>query len=88
LTTIAAGDPVEDAVAFARTALGGGRLLDEEPLSPDVYLIPLSMLAICDQLEEAAAGFDDALERARRSGSPLAYAATAAISSLGGVYRH
>jgi DNA-binding CsgD family transcriptional regulator len=77
----AAGDPVADAVAFARAALGGGRLLDEEPLSPDIYLIPLSMLAICDELEEAAVGFDDALERARRGGSPLAYAASAAISS-------
>ncbi len=83
----AAGDPVAEAVAFARTALGGGRLLDEEPLSPDVYLIPLSMLAICDELEEAAAGFEHALDRARRGGSPLAYAATAAISSWTAVLR-
>lgn len=83
----AAGDPVAEAVAFSRAALGGGRLLDEEPLSPDVYLIPLSMLAICDELEEAAAGFDDALDRARRSGSPQAYAATAAISSWTAVLR-
>jgi DNA-binding CsgD family transcriptional regulator len=83
----AAGDPVAEAVAFSRAALDGGRLLDEEPLSPDVYLIPLSMLAICDELEEAAAGFDDALGRARRGGSPLAYAATAAISSWTAVLR-
>jgi DNA-binding CsgD family transcriptional regulator len=83
----AAGEPAAEAVAFARTALGGGRLFDEEPLSPDVYLIPLSMLAICDELEEAAAGFDQALDRARRSGSPLAYAATAAISSWTAVLR-
>jgi DNA-binding CsgD family transcriptional regulator len=83
----AAGDPVEEAVAFSRAALGDGRLFDEEPLSPDVYLIPLSMLAICDELEEAAAGFDAALERARRGGSPLAYAATAAISSWTAVLR-
>ena len=83
----AAGDPVAEAVGFARTALGGGRLLDEEPLSPDIYLIPISMLAICDELEEAAAGFDDALERARRQGSPLAYAATAAIGSWTAILR-
>jgi tetratricopeptide (TPR) repeat protein len=83
----AAGDPVDEAVAFARTALGGGRLLDEEPLSPDIYLIPLSMLAICDELEDAAAGFDDALDRARRGGSPLAYAAATAISSWTAVLR-
>ncbi len=83
----AAGEPVDVAIGFARTALGGGRLLDEEPLSPDIYLIPLSMLAICDELEEAAAGFDDALERARGRGSPLAYAATAAIGSWTAVLR-
>jgi DNA-binding CsgD family transcriptional regulator len=83
----AAGDPVAEAVAFARAALGGGRLLDEEPLSPDIYLIPLSMLAICDELEEAAAGFEDALDRAGAGGSPLAYAATAAISSWTAILR-
>ncbi|HEX4305103.1 MAG TPA: AAA family ATPase [Solirubrobacterales bacterium] len=83
----AAGDPATEAVALARTALGGGRLLDEEPLSPDIYLIPLSMLAICDELDEAAAGFEDALDRARRSGSPLSYAATAAISSWTAILR-
>lgn len=81
------GDPVAAAIDFARAALGGGRLLDEEPLSPDIYLIPLSMLAICDELEEAAAGFGDALDRARRRGSPLAYAATAAIGSWTAVLR-
>lgn len=83
----AAGEPAATAIGFARSALGGGRLLDEEPLSPDIYLIPLSMLAICDELEEAAAGFDDALDRARRRGSPLAYAATAAIGSWTSVLR-
>ena len=83
----AAGASVGAAVDLARTALGGGRLLDEEPLSPDIYLIPLSMLAICDELEEAAAGFDDALDRARRNASPLAYAATAAIGSWTAVLR-
>jgi DNA-binding CsgD family transcriptional regulator len=77
----AAGDSVADAVALARAALGGGRLLDEAPLSPDVYLIPMSMLAICDELDEADAHYRDALARARRSGSPLAYASAAAMCS-------
>jgi DNA-binding CsgD family transcriptional regulator len=77
----AAAAPAAEAIGFARTALGDGRLFDEEPLSPDVYLIPISMLALCDELDEAAAGFEAALALARRNGSPLAYAATAAISS-------
>ncbi|HTR75371.1 MAG TPA: AAA family ATPase [Solirubrobacterales bacterium] len=83
----AAGEPVAETVAFARAALGGGLLFDEEPLSPDVYLVPISMLAICDELEEAAAGFDQALARAGSGGSPLAYAATAALSSWTAVLR-
>jgi DNA-binding CsgD family transcriptional regulator len=73
--------PVAEAVGFARAALGGGKLFDEEPLSPDVYLVPISMLAICDELEEAAAVYREVLERARRGGSPLAYAAAAALFS-------
>jgi DNA-binding CsgD family transcriptional regulator len=77
----AAGTSAEDAIAFARGALGGNRLLDEAPLSPDVYLIPMSMLAICDELDEAAGHYREALARARTSGSPLAYASTAAMLS-------
>jgi DNA-binding CsgD family transcriptional regulator len=77
----AAGDSVEDALGFARAALAGRRLLDEAPLSPDAYLIPISMLAICDELEEADGHYRVALMRARESGSPLAYASTAAMLS-------
>jgi DNA-binding NarL/FixJ family response regulator len=77
----AAGESVEDAVRFARTALTGRRLLEETPLSPDVYIIPISMLAICDELEEADGHYREALARARESGSPLTYAATAAMLS-------
>jgi ATP/maltotriose-dependent transcriptional regulator MalT len=77
----ATGDSVEDAVGFARTALAGHRLLEEAPLSPDVYIVPISMLAICDELEEADGHYREALARARHSGSPLAYASTAAMLS-------
>jgi DNA-binding CsgD family transcriptional regulator len=83
----AAGAPGAEAVGFARAALRGGKLFDEEPLSPDVYLVPISMLAICDELEEAAAAYGEALERARAGGSPLAYAAAAAISSWTAIAR-
>lgn len=77
----ASGKSVEEAVGFARTALTGRRLLDEAPLSPDVYIVPISMLAICDELEEADGHYREALARARASGSPLAYASTAAMLS-------
>jgi DNA-binding CsgD family transcriptional regulator len=77
----AAGDSVEDAVRFARTALAGHRLLEEAPLSPDIYIVPISMLAICDELEEADGHYREALAQARQSGSPLAYASTAAMLS-------
>jgi DNA-binding CsgD family transcriptional regulator/predicted negative regulator of RcsB-dependent stress response len=83
----AAGAPVAEAVGFCRAALAGGKLLDEEPLSPDVYLVPISMLAICDELDEAAAAFGEVLDRARAGGSPLAYAAAAAISSWTAILR-
>ena len=75
------GKSVEEAVGFARAALTGRRLLDEAPLSPDVYIVPISMLAICDELEEADGHYREALERAQKSGSPLAYASTAAMLS-------
>jgi DNA-binding CsgD family transcriptional regulator len=75
------GASAEEAVGFARTALSGLRLLEEAPLSPDLYLVPISMLAICDELEEADGHYREALGRARQGGSPLAYASTAAMFS-------
>ncbi len=78
----ASGGSAQEAVAFARTALGGRRLLDEAPMSPDLYLVPMSMLSVCDELDEAAARYDEALVLARESGLPLAYGSTAALKSL------
>jgi DNA-binding CsgD family transcriptional regulator len=46
-----------------------------------VYLVPISMLALCDELEEADAAYQQALVAARERGSALAYAATAALHS-------
>ncbi|HEX4435208.1 MAG TPA: AAA family ATPase [Solirubrobacteraceae bacterium] len=77
----AEGVSAEKAIGFARTALRGRRLLDEAPLSPDVYLVPISMLAICDELDEADDHYREALRRAREGASPLAYASTAAMFS-------
>jgi DNA-binding NarL/FixJ family response regulator len=77
----AEGAPAREAIGFARTALRDRRLLDEAPLSPDVYLVPISMLAICDELDEADGHYREALRRARQGASPLAYASTAAMFS-------
>jgi DNA-binding CsgD family transcriptional regulator len=77
----AEGASAEAAIGFARTALRDRRLLDEAPLSPDVYLVPISMLAICDELDEADGHYREALRRAREGASPLAYASTAAMFS-------
>jgi DNA-binding CsgD family transcriptional regulator len=78
---VASGEPAARAAAFARTALGGDRLLAEAPHSPDAYLVPISMLALCDELEEAEAGYQRALAHAQAAGSSLAYAATATMYS-------
>jgi DNA-binding CsgD family transcriptional regulator len=77
----AKGASAEEAAGFARTALTGRRLLDEAPLNPDIYLVAISMLAICDELEEAEGHYREVLGRARQGGSPLAYASTAAMFS-------
>ena len=78
---VASGDSAASAAGFARTALSGDRLLTEAPMSPDAYLVPISMLALCDELDEAGAAYDRALEHARAAASELAYAATAALAS-------
>jgi DNA-binding CsgD family transcriptional regulator len=77
----AAGDPVDEAVGLARTALCGDLLLREVPLSPDIYLVPMSMLALCDELDEADTRYSEAISQARATGSELAYAASACLHS-------
>jgi DNA-binding CsgD family transcriptional regulator len=77
----AAGDSVDEAIGLARTALRGELLLRETPLSPDVHLVPMSMLALCDELDEADARYAEAIAQARTTGSELAYAAAACLHS-------
>ncbi len=75
------GASVRRSLTLARAALQDGKLIDEAPTAPDVYVVPISMLAICDELEEADRHYEHAIELARRSGAAPAYAAVSALWS-------
>ncbi len=64
-----------------RPLLGGGPLLEQSATAPDAYLLPVLMLSLCDELEEADAHCARALELARAAGSAPAYAGTACFRS-------
>jgi DNA-binding CsgD family transcriptional regulator len=76
-----AGEPAERTAATARLALGEGLLLEENPLAPDAFIVPISVLSICDELEEAAAWYDRAAARVRERGEPLTYATISALAA-------
>lgn len=68
------GASVAVSLGLARRALGEGRLVREAPITPDAYLLPILMLALCDELEEADSYCRAALEQ--ESGSVPALAGT------------
>ncbi|HET6154300.1 MAG TPA: AAA family ATPase [Marmoricola sp.] len=70
-----------EALRYAREGLADGRLLAESPDAPDAHVIPTSMLALCDELDEARAGYDAAFASARRNGSIVTFATTATFAS-------
>ncbi|MFT3863690.1 MAG: AAA family ATPase [Solirubrobacterales bacterium] len=76
-----AGDPAALTAATARTALGDGVLLDENPLAPDAFVVPISVLSICDELDEAAGWYERAAARVRERGEPFTYATVAALAA-------
>jgi DNA-binding CsgD family transcriptional regulator len=76
-----AGEPAALTAATARTALGEGLLLDENPLAPDAYIVPISVLSICDELDEAAGWYERVAARVRERGEPLTYATIAALAA-------
>jgi DNA-binding CsgD family transcriptional regulator/RecA/RadA recombinase len=76
-----AGEPAARTAATARLALGDGVLLDENPLAPDAFIVPISVLSICDELEEAAGWYDRAAARVRERGEPLTYATISALAA-------
>ena len=67
-----AAEPVADLVPVARRALAG--VDDDAPGSGQDRLIVARCLAAADETELAAEAFEVAFERARRLGSPLAFA--------------
>ena len=76
-----AGEPGEGPAAMARESLAGGRLLALlGPEDPCIYL-PLNALALCEELDEARAGFDAAIAAARERGSALGFAIASCFRS-------
>jgi hypothetical protein len=61
------------AVALARRALGGGRLIADRGVVPFELIGPLTVLICADELDAAAAVLDDAAASARRHGSEHAF---------------
>jgi DNA-binding CsgD family transcriptional regulator len=76
-----AGVDAAQTAATARLALGDGLLLDENPLAPDAYIVPISVLSICDELDEAAGWYERAAARVRERGEPLTYATVQALAA-------
>jgi DNA-binding CsgD family transcriptional regulator len=76
-----AGVDAAHTAATARLALGDGLLLDENPLAPDAYIVPISVLSICDELDEAAGWYERAAARVRERGEPLTYATVQALAA-------
>jgi ATP/maltotriose-dependent transcriptional regulator MalT len=76
-----AGRSAALSVELARQALSDGRLITEAPLTPDTYLLPILMLSLCDELDDADRHCRRAIELARETGFVPAYAGTACFQS-------
>jgi ATP/maltotriose-dependent transcriptional regulator MalT len=66
---------------LSREALGGGLLVDDAIEDYESYVVPMSMLAISDALEEAEAAYAYAAERLRDRGHVLGFAVVSAMRS-------
>ena len=75
------GESAAETIALARDALAGGQLVDEGIEDVESYIVPMSMLAISDALDEAEAAYADAAERLRDRGQVLAFATVCAMRS-------
>jgi len=75
------GESAADTIDLARSALAGGRLVDSAIEDVESYVVPMSMLAISDALDEAEAAYSDVAERLRERGHVLAFATVCAMRS-------
>ncbi len=75
------GESAAETVALSREALAGGRLVDDAIEDYESYVVPMSMLAISDALEEAEAAYAYAAERLRDRGHVLGFAVVSAMRS-------
>jgi DNA-binding CsgD family transcriptional regulator len=68
-------------IELAQAALGDGRLLDGGIEDVEAYVVPISMLAISDALDEAHAVYASVSDRLRDSGQMMAFAVVTALRS-------
>lgn len=71
---VAAGAPRDEVVDLARRALADGELLSDQATDGMAFTAAVCALGYADELEEAVAALDGAVERARARGSALEYA--------------
>jgi DNA-binding CsgD family transcriptional regulator/tetratricopeptide (TPR) repeat protein len=76
-----AGSPVDETLAHARAALEGDRLVRESLGRPAMYVPAISMLAICDALDEADAHYAGAVELAQAAGRAIDFACISMLRS-------
>ncbi len=76
-----AGEPAAETAALARLALADGLLLHDSLDSPDAFVVSISMLAICDELEEAERHYTEVTELCRASGRALGFALASCFRS-------
>ena len=75
------GDSAAETIELARNALAGGRLVEEAIDEAESYIVPMSMLAISDALDEAEAAYAAVAERLRGRGHVVAFATVCAMRS-------
>ena len=75
------GASAAETVDLARLALDDGKLVRESLDSPDAFTVPISMLAICDELQEAEAHYTQATDLTRAAGRALGFATASCLRS-------
>jgi DNA-binding CsgD family transcriptional regulator len=75
------GESATETIALARAALGSGRVFDEPIEDIEFDVVPMSMLAISDALEEASAAYARITDRLRDGGHVIAFGTVSALQS-------